>query len=103
MGAWPPGGYACGMSKEKSPRAKGAPIEAPEGFDAKRFRVPGATFRTTCPACSKPHERKLEDEYYVRRRTGEPFTAACACVCRSCGHAWSVTVRIDVTLSVVSG
>jgi len=83
--------------KPEQPRVEGAMVGE---IEVKRFHMPGVTIRATCPACSEPYAADMARGYFMYPAVASPFTTNCHC--RSCDHDWTVTVRIDVTLSVVT-
>ena len=72
----------------------------PEGeLDIKRCYLPGVVLEGPCPKCGEPVVKDFEEDYLSYPNVNEPVEATC--FCGECGHKWTVTLRLNVTLEVV--
>lgn len=67
----------------------------------KRFHMPGVVLRSQCPKCGAAYAVDFGDGYLPYPVVGKPFASTCFCRDEECAHEWTVTLRLDVTLSVV--
>lgn len=65
----------------------------------KRCYMP-VVLRGECPNCHGEYSRDFDDTYLTEPPCGVPFGETMWCP--RCEHEWDVTLRLDVTLSLVA-
>ena len=73
----------------------------PFEFGVKRFYLPGASLIDKCPKCGREKRRDLGDQYIMYPKANTPIDVRLYCGDEEdggCGHEWSVSVVVRVTL-----
>ena len=55
---------------------------------------------STCPKCQAPYERDFNEQYLSYPQANAPTEVTL--YCGSCEHEWEVTMRLNITLELVS-
>lgn len=72
----------------------------PFDLDVKRFYIPGYKLEGPCPKCQAPYERDFNEQYLSYPQANAPTEVTL--YCGSCEHEWEVTMRLNITLELVS-
>ena len=84
--------------------AKDATVEGAIGVTIrdKRLCLPGVVMRSRCPRCGAAYSEDFGLDGLRYPVVGKAFDVECYCPDEECDHKWSVKLRLDMTLSVVS-
>lgn len=68
--------------------------------DGKRFYIPGAKLEGECPGCGAPYTHDFGEQYlsYPKVNTSHKV----GCYCDKCDHEWSVRIRVNLSLELLS-